>query len=186
MGGYKSELLELLILALQLGGALRDPHFQFSYGAPCALLALAKLCLGFLALGDVPSRPGDQLDLAVRPDDRREDVLVNAENPGERRLEGHFPLDRALRLDHLRDLAHVHVVVPLLVAELAAGLADHVRQSSCPRPPAAAGSHRGTAPADRRGRRSPAWWRRRRRRAGPAARSAPPPDAGLLRPACAR
>lgn len=90
------------------------------------LFAGAQARLHPRALAHVARGAGDQFHRAVRTRNRREDVLVHAEDTRPRRPERHLSRDRLSALHHLRDLAHVHVVMPGLEAEFEAGLADHV------------------------------------------------------------
>jgi hypothetical protein len=95
-------------------------------------LTLADLFFGLPAVGHVPCRPGDRLDLPVLAEDGDEDVLVDA--AAERAGEGDLTLDRLLRGDDLLDLPVVHLGVPRLVAEFEAGLPDGLVPGLAPHP----------------------------------------------------
>jgi len=48
------------------------------------------------------------------------------------RLKGDFTFDRLFGLNHLGYLAHVHVMVPLLVAQIPASLPNDIGESHSP------------------------------------------------------
>src|SRR5262245_17349665 len=95
-------------------------------------LSLAERFLGMLALSNVPRGPGNKLHLAVRPEHGRKDVFVNSKNSRARSFERNFTFDRLLRLDHLCDLTHVPVVMPLFITEFPAGFAGDIRELHAP------------------------------------------------------
>lgn len=107
---------------------LPRPHLRGLQAERESLLAGPQLLLRALAVRDIARRPGNHLYLAVGAEHRREDVLVDSKDAGARRFERDLALDWALGLDDMRDLAHVHVVVPLFVPELAPRLTDYVRK----------------------------------------------------------
>lgn len=80
--------------------------------------------LGALAVRDVAARPGDHLDLPVHPQDRDQDVLVDAEAcaPVERDLASHL----GLRLDDAVELQVVKLGAVRRIAEFQEGLAEGV------------------------------------------------------------
>ena len=86
------------------------------------------LFLCVLALRNVPGGARDDLNLSVRPQNRREDVLVDAGDSGPGRFERHLALDGAPGPHHFGDFAHVHIVVPLFISQLTAGLSGNFRK----------------------------------------------------------
>ena len=111
----------------------RDDAHDIGFVQPAELLlALAQRLFGVLAFGNVASGSRDELHLAIGPEHRRENILVNAKDSGSRRFEGHLTFDWTFCSDDLRNFPHVHVMMPLLVAEFAARLSDDLRKLHAP------------------------------------------------------
>jgi hypothetical protein len=95
-----------------------------------AQIGFAQGFLDLLALGDVARSAGNGFHLAIRPDHRHEDVIVDAAAEGAG--EGNFAAYRLLGCDDLLNLAVVHFRVPGFVAEFEAILPDRLFPAFAP------------------------------------------------------
>ena len=95
-----------------------------------APVGLLQRDLRRFAFGDVAGRAGHRFDLAVGPEHRHEDVIVDA--PAVVAGERHLAANRLPGRDDLIDFLVVHGGVPRLIAEFQAVLADRLVPTLAP------------------------------------------------------